>query len=154
MSDGERKHRAGLVLTIIFGLSVVLGVLAYWRYTVSERHLHEVFATMDQKGTQLSAEGCITEVLNWHREGCAAMQSMCDHAIPMVLTRCLVGKDRSNYCDNLDIREASKKWTYRMCKERGISPKDGTKRRFVKACGNAYGSIESFCKSGQKGVVM
>lgn len=154
MTQGERKHRAGLVLTIIFGLSVVLGVLAYWRYSVSEKHLHEIFSVMDKKGKDLSTEGCISEVLDWHREGCSAMQSMCDHAIPMVLTRCLAAKDRKAYCGDLKIEEASKKWTYRMCKERGISPKDGTKRRFVKACGNAYGSVESFCKSNQKGVVM
>ena len=154
MTQGERKHRAGWVLGGLFVLSTVLGVLAYWRYSVSEHHLKAVFAQMDDAGKALSAEGCITETLRWHREGCEAMQSLCDHAIPMVLTRCLSAKDRSPACSNLGIDQPSKRWPYRMCKERGISPKDGTKRRFVKACGNAYGSLESFCKSDQKGVVM
>ena len=67
MVHGERKHRAGLVLGLVLGLSVVLGVLAYWRYSLSEQHIKHVLADMDTRGAALgTAEECVTEVLDWH----------------------------------------------------------------------------------------
>lgn len=155
MTEEPRKHRAGLVIGLLLLASTILGVIAYWRYTVSEKHLHVVFAEMDVKGKGLDADECISATLQWHRTGCAAMRSLCDHAVPMVLTRCLAAKDRKSACDTLDIgpNELSAKWTYRRCKARGVHPPE-FRRRDVKACGNAYGSLESFCKSNQQGVVM
>lgn len=135
-------------------LATILGVVAYWRYTVSERHLHTVFDELRAKGASLDVEECVTEVLAWHNTGCEAMQSLCDHSVPMALEHCLSAQDRAGYCDALQIDESSGKWTYDMCKKRGVSPDHGARRRQMKACGNAYGAIESFCAYDQKGVVL
>jgi hypothetical protein len=134
-------------------IGVALGVVAYWRYTVSEKHLHAAFDAIEAQGPTLTTEQCVDTVLAWHQR-CEAMQSLCDHAVPMAMEHCLHGRDRAPFCSTIDTAVPRSKWTYERCKERGVSPLEGSPRRAVKACGDAYGAVESFCHYEQKGVVL
>lgn len=128
-------------------LIVVLGVLAYWRYTVSENHFAQVFATMDREGKVLDTEGCIDATLAWY-ETCEANKPLCDNGVGQVLTHCLIGQDRSATCESLDLSSSKAQWVFTSCLDRGTPCRN--KKRC--ACADAYRSIDSFCRHDQKGV--
>lgn len=130
-------------------LAVVLGVLAYWRYSESERHFAATLQEMDRLGPTVEAEGCVTAVLEWHGR-CEADPALCDHGVPLVLTHCLVGADRGATCDALDLSSAEAKWVFDRCVERG-TPCTNRKKC---ACASAYRTIDSFCRHGQEGVAL
>ena len=151
MSSGEPADPTGPSLRLVLGgvtiLAVVLGVLAYWRYTESERYFAETLVEMDRKGTQLDTEGCVSEVMKWHQR-CEANKPLCDNGVPRVMTHCLAGRDRASYCETLDYSSAKAKWVIDKCLERGEVCRD--KKQC--ACANAYRAIDSFCRHDQEGV--
>jgi len=130
-------------------LIVVLGPLAYWRYTVSENHFAEVFADMDRRGPKLDTEGCVDAVLDWHAH-CEANKPMCDNGVPQVMTHCLVGRDRSDTCEGLDLSSAKAQWVFNSCLDRGTP----CRQKKNCACATVYRTIDSFCRHDQEGVAM
>jgi hypothetical protein len=138
-----------LVLGGIGVLAVVLGVLAYWRYTESEANFAKALAHMQAVGGDLDTEGCVDEVLKWHEE-CSANKPLCDNGVPRVLTHCLVQADRAATCDSLDMSSAKAQWVYKQCLDRGTPCRD--KKRC--ACADAYRAIDSFCRHDQQGVAL
>ena len=143
----------------ILTLATILGVLAYYNYSHSSAELNAAFVEMGQKGATVDTEGCVPVVMEWHRT-CDGMKTLCDHAVPMAMTHCLSAPDapearaseRKAYCDAFSWPSSKAKWTYAKCKEIGFSKDAGEKRDRVKACGNAFGTIENFCRHGGKGV--
>ena len=142
------------------GLSIILGVIAFWRYKESEKHLHIAFDEIRAAGAALSTEECVSRVLSWRTE-CEAMKSLCDQSIPMAMSHCLSAKDRSGYCTALraDASDASAdknrgRWTYQKCKDHGVTKANGYGRDDVKACGHAFTTIQTFCSHDQKGVYL
>jgi len=138
-----------LVLGAISILAVVLGVLAFWRLSLSEQHVARVLVEMDRKGPTLDTEGCIGAVLDWH-SNCEADAASCDYGVAPVLTHCLVGADRSATCEGLDLSSAKAEWVHQACFDRGTPCRD----RKHCACADAYRAIDSFCRHGQKGVAL
>jgi hypothetical protein len=136
-----------LVLGTISVLVVVLGVLAYWRYTVSELHFARAIAHFDERGKTLDAEGCVTEVLEWHRT-CEANKPLCDDGVVRIMTHCLTAADRSATCNTVELGSAKAQWVFAKCQERGSPCADRKKC----ACASAYRTIDSFCRHGQRGV--
>jgi hypothetical protein len=151
MASGDSAETSGPSLRLVLGtiavLVVVLGVVAYWRYTVSERYFAESLKEIDAVGPTLDTEGCVSEVLKWHQQ-CEANKPLCDNGVPRVMTHCLTGADRKAYCDTLDLSSAKAQWVFDKCEERG-TPCANRKRC---ACANAYRAIDSFCRHDQKGV--
>jgi hypothetical protein len=151
MSSGASAETSGPKLSWVLGTIavavVVLGTLAYWRYTESERYFAESLADIDARAPGLSTEECVGEILTWHRT-CAANGPLCDHGVPRVMTHCLAAADRTATCESLDLSTASAKWVFDKCEERG-TPCTNRKKC---ACANAYRAIDSFCKHDQKGV--
>ncbi|MCA9654920.1 MAG: hypothetical protein H6712_16810 [Myxococcales bacterium] len=137
-----------LVLGVMSVVVVVLGVLAYWRYVVSENHFAEVMARMDEQGKVLDTEGCIDAVLDWHAH-CEANKPLCDNGVPHVLTHCLAGQDRSSTCESLDLSSAKAQWVFNSCLERG-TPCQNQKKC---VCADAYRAIDSYCRHDQQGTV-
>lgn len=137
------------MLGSIVVLVLVLGVGAYWRYAVSERHFAETLAKMDQFGKTTDTEGCVTQVLKWH-QSCEANRPLCDDGVPRVMTHCLAGEDRAAYCETLDLSSSKAQWVFQKCEERG-TPCTNRKKC---ACANAYRAIDSFCRHGQQGVAL
>jgi hypothetical protein len=149
--SGDPAETSGPSLRLVLGgllvLAVVLGVLAYWRYSVSERHFAEALANMDRIGVTADTEGCVSAVLEWHGS-CEANRPLCDHGVGRVLTHCLHGADRGEYCNGLDLSSSKAQWVFARCEERG-TPCASTKKC---ACADAYRAIDSYCRYGQKGV--
>ena len=150
---------AAIVLTILFTCSTVMGVVAYWRYTESERFLHRDWAEISAKGSKIDAEECVPLVLEWHRN-CEAMKSLCNHSIPMTMTHCL-GQDRATpervaerkaYCDAMVTPSSLGRWTFKKCKAIGVSKEHGSTRDERKACSYAFKALEEFCRRGGEGI--
>ncbi len=128
-------------------LVVVLGIGAYWRYTVSENHFAKVLAEMDRQGSSLDVEGCIDAVLEWHVR-CEANKPLCDNGVPQVMTHCLTGQDRAPTCDELDLSSAKAQWVFLSCRDRGTP----CKHRKKCPCADAYRALDSYCRHDQRGV--
>lgn len=151
VTNGESPESSGPSLRLVLGglslLVLILGPLAYWRFTVSGQHFAEAMHHMDELGPTVDTEGCISAVLDWH-EHCEADRNLCNHGVPRVLVHCLVGADRQATCDGLDLSSAKAQWVFQSCEERG-TPCDDRKNC---ACASAYRTIDSFCRHGQEGV--
>lgn len=126
---------------------IVLGTVAFWRYKVSERHFAETVKEMDALGPTVDTEGCVSAVLAWHAR-CEADKNLCEHGVPLVMTHCLVGADRSETCEGLDLSSAQAQWVFTQCEARGST----CENRKNCACASAYRTIDSFCRHGQEGV--
>jgi hypothetical protein len=135
----------GLVVLIV----VPMGVLAYYRYVQSENHFIQATAEMDKLAPTLDVEGCVDAVLDWHAT-CAANKPLCDHGVPMIMTHCLSGRDRSQVCESMDLSSAKAQWVFASCKDRGT----GCRGRKKCACATAYRTLDSFCHHDQEGVAM
>jgi hypothetical protein len=151
--DAAQADRSGPSLRLVLGgvviLSLVLGIAAYWRFTVSERHFAEVQRYMDRVGPERDVEGCVTEVLQWHGT-CEANKALCDDGVPRVMTHCLLGRDRSETCSSLDLSSAKAQWVMQKCAERGTPC--ATRKKC--ACADAYRALDSFCRHRQQGVAL
>lgn len=130
-------------------LVILMGVLG-WRQLVRSRdHFAEATKMMDQLGPQLDTEGCVSAVLEWHAS-CAANKPLCDNGVPQIMTHCLMGRDRTQTCESLDLSSAKAQWVFDRCEERG----SGCSNRKTCACASAYRAIDSFCRHGQEGVAL
>ena len=149
-SDARRSGKgAAILIGSIMVLAIVLGVVAYWRFTLSQQHIRANFHRLDKHGATLDAEGCVTAVLDWH-DHCDAIDTLCDHAVPMAMEHCLRASDRSKDCAALG-ETARDQWTYEKCKARGIIK---GRSSVVNACTDAYRALAQFCRSGQEGVIL
>jgi hypothetical protein len=129
-------------------LSVVMGVLAYYRYSQSERSIMQGMPRLEAGGVTRSAEQCIDEVLAWHK-GCEGLSFMCNDAVTQAMFHCLKVRDRSEECAALDPDEVSRgQWVYYKCKDRGSM----CKRTKQCPCADAYRAFDSFCRTDQKAV--
>lgn len=126
-----------------------MGVAGYRQLVHSRDHFAETTKMMSELGKTLDTEGCIGAVLEWHDE-CEANKPLCDNGVPMVMTHCLMGRDRSDTCENLDLSSAKAKWVFDQCDARGTPCTD----RKTCACASAYRAIDSFCRHGQEGVAL
>jgi hypothetical protein len=142
-----------LVLTLLFSLASVLGVLAYRNYVLTERHFREVIAHMDEVGADASVEECVTEVLQWYRS-CEGIVELCSHAVPKMMTHCLKAQDRDAYCDGLDLASAKAQWVYEKCADHDGEDQCAGKHKRKCACANAFRAVDSFCRYDQQGVAM
>ncbi len=149
----EHAERSGPKLSWVLGgiaiLAVVLGAVGYGQLVRSRDHFAEATAMMDELGKELDTEGCVSAVLEWHGE-CAANKPLCDNGVPMVMTHCLLGRDRAQACESFDLSSAKAKWVFNRCEERGTP----CTNRKTCACASAYRAIDSFCRHGQEGVAL
>jgi hypothetical protein len=152
-------------------VSVLVGVLAYWRYASSERYVQEGIAEMQRVGAELDVEGCVDAVLDWHHE-CDQHQTnaaVCLQGAKVLMFHCLDARDRGDACElyldpdsaahqatedmrararNPEKAGESGKWVYARCEERGMPCIN--KREC--ACAETYRAIDSFCRTGQQAV--
>jgi hypothetical protein len=140
-----------LVLGVMAIVIVVLGVVAYWRYTVSENHFAVTLADMDRKGPELDVEGCVDAVVEWHGR-CEANKPLCDNGVPQVMTHCLAGRDRGEACEAMELGSAKAEWIFQSCSDRGTPCRPSDKKLCV--CANAYRTLDSWCRHDQKGVAL
>lgn len=135
---GARKNRAWLVVAILFGLSVAIGVVAYWRFIVSDRYLRDDLRRLADQGKQLTVEGCVDATLAWGRS-CKAMKSLCDATTPEMMGKCLAARNRESYCRRLGTTGHDTRFGFKECKARGVD------RKSKKTCAIAYRAIADHC---------
>jgi hypothetical protein len=162
-------------LRFVFGalavLSILFGVLAYWRYANSERWVAEGISRMDAIGAEIDVEGCVDEAVEWY-DACdqhEANAAVCLQGVGILMQHCLSARERDQTCElyldpasnvheatedmrararNPDAAGESGRWVYARCEERGMVCRD--KREC--ACAQAYRAIDSFCRTGQQAV--
>lgn len=135
-----RKNRAWLVVSILFGLSVAIGLVAYWRFIVSDKYLRADLHRLGEQGKKLDVEGCVDATLEWARH-CKAMKSLCDATTPEMMGKCLAARDRSAYCKKLGDTGKDTHYGYKECKARGVT------RKTKKTCSIAYRAIVTHCEN-------
>lgn len=131
----------------VAAIALVLGVVGYLQLVKSRDHFATATVAMDATGKTADTEGCVNAVLEWHA-GCDANKPLCDNGVPMIMTHCLLGQDRADYCESLDLSSAKAQWVFDKCEERG----NVCTNRKNCACASAYRAIDSFCRHGQEGV--
>lgn len=136
-----------MVLGGIAIIIILMGAVGFWQLSKSRDHFAAATTRMDEVGKTVDTEGCVGAVLEWHA-GCEANKPLCDNGVPMVMTHCLLGGDRGEYCEDLDLSSSKAQWVFDRCEERG----DKCSNRKTCACASAYRAIDSFCRHGQEGV--
>lgn len=140
----KKRHNGFRVLAVVMLLAALIGVMAYWRFIVSDRHLRADLEAMAERGAQLTAEQCVDATLSW-AAGCQAMKSLCDASAQLIAHRCLDGRDRSTYCAGLGEAIYDTKFGYKECQARGVT------RTTKKTCAAAYRAIAAHCHKLRKG---
>lgn len=143
--EGPSLRTVFVGLTI---LSVIMGVLAYYRYSQSEKSIMQGMPVLEAKGATMTPEQCVDEVLAWHKQ-CQGLSFMCDNTVTQAMFHCLKAQDRTTECAALKPDEVSKgQWVFYKCKDRGSQ----CKRTKQCACADAYRAFDSFCRTDQAAV--
>lgn len=137
-SSKKRSRGLWIVLFVVFGVSTVLGVMAFARYRSSEKYIKSALAEMERRGKKLPVEGCVDEILAW-RKRCEAMAGLCQAAVSRLMGVCFRATDRSAYCRGLAVSTTDTRFGFKECKARGV------KRHAKKACAGMYRVIDSHC---------
>lgn len=138
--ERQKQHNGLIVVAVLFLVAVTIGVLAYWRFVVSDRYLQQDAATLHQRGGTLTLEGCVDAVMAWTGR-CRAMKSLCDATTPRMIHACLKGADRRQACKALGDRSQDTRLGFKECQDRGVD------RRSKKLCAMAYRAIATHCRS-------
>lgn len=133
-----RRSSGPRVVATLLAISSLLGVLAFYRYSQSERALVAALTAMAGRAASLDVEGCVDETLAWNKR-CEAMKTLCDASVPRMMETCLRGADRSRRCRELGERVMATQYGVAECKARGRTRRD-------KPCALSYRAIASHCE--------
>jgi hypothetical protein len=125
------------VVAALLAIASLLGVLAFYRYSQSERALVAELTAMAKRAASLDVDGCVSETLAWNKR-CEAMKTLCDASVPRMMETCLRGADRSSRCRALGDRVMATQYGVAECKARGRTRRD-------KPCALSYRAIASHC---------
>jgi|GEM_PF-4673466 len=155
---GRDKHAGYWVVGAIFALSTVLGTWFAVLLMNSEQHLWESQLQAQQAGVELDAEGCVGWAMEW-RQGCTAIESLCDSTIDPIVESCMQGADRSGWCGEVKGHSGSTSFDFARCEARGVpwkKPAKGFWDRALfgggrttsarKACASAYRAAADWCE--------
>ena len=135
------------VLSGIFALATLMGVLAFFKYVKTETSVKQGRVFLQERGKSLDLHGCVAELLAWSA-GCEGIKSVCDASAPILMESCLKSQDRTEECVQKKTLRMDSTFGYRDCA--AISKTKAAR----KVCGNAYRAFDSYCKTriivGQK----
>ena len=140
IEERSSRRTGSSPVILLLSLSTLLGAVAYWRFTVSERFLTRSFVVLERRGRTLTVEKCVDEVLRWGTR-CEAMKSLCDASVPRQLEACLAGSDRSAYCRSIGQRYMATEFGVPECRARGILHRGREKTN----CALSYRAIAAYC---------
>lgn len=135
---GRAHHRGYWVVAALLTGSLCLGVFIAWRYRVSDHHLADAQARMAARGGELTAEGCVDEVIDWFSH-CEAMAGLCEQSVARMMGRCLDAGDRRAFCESIEGGSADTGFGFHECETRHLS------RDRTNACSSAYQAIFVHC---------
>lgn len=139
-----------IISTMVLGAG--LGALVYFRASAGSLEIGHELKAIRAQGVNLEAEACVGASLDWYQTACDAPGKMCIDAVPRLVGECLAAKDRTDACVRLGNAMKPSQWAYEHCKERGIDR--SSKRPLKESCTQAWRALDSYCKSGQKGVAL
>jgi len=132
-------NRTGIkVVLLVLAVSTVLAFILLGNFKTSEKYISSSAVKFTERGGELSAEGCVDEVLAWSIE-CEAIKQICKESVGLMMISCLKAKERNEYCAEVLPVAADTHFGRAHCKERGYS-------RRHKACAAAYGAIDLYCR--------
>jgi len=153
---GDAPIRSGKWAWIVIGacmvIGAVLGATTYFRAAKGAEGVGDKMREMRERGAVMTGPECVADTLDWHDKTCDAPGRMCIDAVPRVVGECLAGQDRSALCVEIGNTEKPSQWAYNKCKNRGIDRK--SKKGIKESCTQAWRALDSWCKSGQKGVAL
>lgn len=155
-AESKGPVRSARMAWIVIGtccvIGSVLGATTYFRAADGAEHVGQKMVDMRLRGASIDGVACVNETLDWHDKVCDAPGRMCIDAVPKVVGECLAGQDRTALCIELGNDDKPSQWAYNKCKARGVDRKS---RKGVKeSCTQAWRALDSYCKSGQKGVAL
>ena len=154
-ADAEAKRNARMARIVVWGaigLGSIVGMFVYFNASRASMDVWRQVETFGSKGTTVSGTGCVSAVLDWFTDECAAPGRICLDAVPRAMGNCLVAQDRSEDCVALGNDTKPSQWAFDRCRERGIDKK--ARKPVKESCTLAWRSLDTFCKSGQKGVAL
>lgn len=154
-SGGEPARNAKaawIVIGIAMLVGAALGVFVYLRAADGSVVIAHDFKAMRERGAQLDANACVEESLAWFNDRCDAVGKMCIDAVPRMVGECLAAQDRSQACAAIGNDLKPSQWAYDRCKALGIDRK--SEKPVKESCTLAWRALDSWCKSGQKGVAL
>lgn len=146
IAESQKRISAWWVLGIVFGSSMLLGLVAHRSLTKSVISIQGSLGKIKKEGASLSAEQCASRVLRWVRQ-CDAMQSLCDASVHRLMGKCLEGRSRKAMCSTLDVKASKAHFTYARCRKRELHKS----RRWKKICGGVYSTLWIHCMYWRKG---
>lgn len=153
---GIAPVRSGKWGWIVVGSCMVVGaVLGVLNLVIAVNSADEITRKteeMRKRGAVISGFECVTETLDWHDNTCDAVAKMCIDSVPRIVAECLAAQDRTALCAEIGNDEKPSQWAYNKCKARGVDRK--SKKGIKESCTQAWRALDSWCKSGQKGVAL
>lgn len=105
-----------------------------------------------ERGKPADGIGCVNLVLDWFKGECEAPGRICLDAVPRAMAHCLAAADRTADCAAIGNDQKPSQWAFDRCSERGVDKK--SRKPIKESCTMAWRSLDTFCKSGQKGVAL
>ncbi len=135
---------AGIVLAIIFMLSVALATVLYLRYRSFFVYIHQTLTHPVSPPPwiadgPLSPEGCVDVAMAWATD-CPGIKNLCDEYTNKVIEECMAQGDHSTYCYEIEDLTSKASFGAEECLSRGA-------RRHMESesCGKAYTAIGGYC---------
>lgn len=149
----RRNARAARIVVwgaIAFGSAI--GVFVYFSASRASMDVWKQVEGFTERGRAVSGEGCVSAVLDWFGDECAAPGRICLDAVPRAMGNCLAAIDRQADCEVIGNDQKPSQWAFERCAERGVDRK--SRKPVKESCTMAWRSFDTFCKSGQKGVAL
>lgn len=148
-----RSGKAGLwVVAACILVGSGLGVYVYFDATRATITISHELDGWHAKGKSLDADACVGGVLDWFDATCRAPGRICLDAVPRAVGNCLAATDRAARCAELGPDQKSAQWAFDQCRQRGIDRSSPKPVR--ESCTLAWRALDTYCKSGQKGVAL
>jgi hypothetical protein len=138
---GERRSSGARVIVTLFLLAIMLGAVAFWRFTRSDRFIQASLAEVQSQAAQLTPEECVGWAVSWAAR-CQAMKALCEGSIPRIVEACLMKSDRHAFCASLGDTYRVTSFGVAQCRAR-LAKRDGLGK---KACALSYGAIARYCE--------
>lgn len=155
-SQGNGAPRSGKTGLWVVAACIFVGSgLGVYVYFDASRATIEVSRELDgwlARGKSLEADACVGGVLDWFDGTCRAPGRICLDAVPRAVGNCLAGADRTARCAELGPDQKSSQWAFEQCQSRGVDRSSPKPVR--ESCTLAWRALDTYCKSGQKGVAL
>ncbi len=141
---------AGIVLGLIFGVSTLLALYLFARYSQTLSYVRATIGDVDNgvapevefpwAAVDLTPEECVDATLQWARD-CTGIKSMCDMYVDRYMGLCLESAERTAFCHAIEGFTGTTEFGVPECRARGV-----LRNVDKEACAMAYRTVDGFCQ--------